>query len=198
MYSMYVEYLIWVCVRSEVSWCVLWYLGSGSWARPSGSLRSRRSEACNYWSLPDPLWGRYGSSDACCSCTDAEENFKKQKEREHVRSSTCVGMHLSACACQTDCRTIFSVNSLGQAVPLEIEREAKVYVCVRPSHTVQRHTGLWRPPVLFQLQHGTNMAEKHQLWPAIQLSFRWPQSIKLKPYFITSFERYRASLSYGM
>lgn len=68
-------------------------------------------------------------------------------------SSACVGMHLSACACvcQTDCRTIFSVNSLGHTVPLEIER-CQVYVCVRPSHTVQRHTGLWRPPVLFRQQ----------------------------------------------
>lgn len=64
-----------VCVRSEVPCCVLWYLGSGSSVRPSGSLRSRRSEACNYWSPPGPLWGRYGSSDACCSCADAQESF---------------------------------------------------------------------------------------------------------------------------
>lgn len=109
--SMYLLYLIWGCVRSEVLCCVLWYLGSGSWVRPSGSLRSRRSEACNYWSPPGPLWGRYGSSDACCSCTDVQEFFYflfLKREGEHVCSSTCVGMNLSACARQTDCRTIFS------------------------------------------------------------------------------------------
>lgn len=45
--------------------------------------------------------------------------------------STCVGLHLSACACvrSTDCRTIFSFNSLGQAVPMERER-GKVCACV--------------------------------------------------------------------
>lgn len=171
--------LIWVCVRSEVLCRVLWYLGSGSWVRPSGSLRSRRSEACNYWSPPGPLWGRSGSSDACCSCTDAQEFIFFKRGRACV-CGTCVGMHGSARArvCQTDCRTIFSVNSLGQAVPLEIER-GKVYMCIRPSHTVQRHTGLWRPPVLFR-QQGGNKYEKHQLWPTIQLPFRWPQSIKFK------------------
>lgn len=64
------------CVPCCMHVCVcVWYLGSGSWARPSGSRRSRRSEACNYWSPRGLLWGRYGSSDACCSCADAQEYF---------------------------------------------------------------------------------------------------------------------------
>lgn len=85
----------WVHVRSEVM-CVLQYLGSGSWARPSGSRRSRRSEACNYWSPHGPLWGRYGSSDVCCSCSNAQEFiylFFSWWDLKHVCIMLC--MHLS-------------------------------------------------------------------------------------------------------
>lgn len=69
-----VRYTVRVYVRSGVTW-VLLYLGSGSWERPSGNRRSRRSEACNYWSPRGPLWGRYGSSDVCCSCRNAQDFF---------------------------------------------------------------------------------------------------------------------------
>lgn len=102
MYLLYVEYLICVCVRSEVPCCVLWYLGSGSWVRPSGSLRSRRSEACNYWSPHGPLWGRYGSSDACCSCTDVQDFLIFFFLKKHVCSSTaCVFQHI--CGYEFEC-----------------------------------------------------------------------------------------------
>lgn len=113
--------LVWVCVRSQVPCCMLWYLGSGSWARPSGSLRSRRSEACNYWSPPGPLWGRYGSSDACCSCADAQENLKKEEE------SKCVSAHVCVCIRQT--AELFLVWTAWVKQSHWRETEAK-WVCV--------------------------------------------------------------------
>lgn len=49
------------------------YLESESSETPSGTQRSKRSEACNYWSPHGLLWGKSGSSAACCSCTLAVE-----------------------------------------------------------------------------------------------------------------------------
>lgn len=43
------------------------YLGSDSSVRPSGSQRSRKSAACNYWSPHGPPWGKSDSSASCCS-----------------------------------------------------------------------------------------------------------------------------------
>lgn len=145
-----------VCVRSEVPCCVLWYLGSGSWARPSGSLRSRRSEACNYWSPPGPLWGRYGSSDACCSCTDAQENILKKSgmSAEHVCSAHVRVMHLLERA------------RFKQAAGLFLEWTAWVkqshwrwkeatWMCVSRQATQSKGTAAsGGPPVLFRQQFG--------------------------------------------
>lgn len=44
------------------------YLGSDSSAKPSGSQRSRKSEACNYWNRPGLPWGKCGSFAVCCNC----------------------------------------------------------------------------------------------------------------------------------
>lgn len=49
------------------------YLESGSSEKPSGSRHSRRSEACNCWSPHGLLWGKFGSSVACCSFTSVVE-----------------------------------------------------------------------------------------------------------------------------
>lgn len=67
----------------------------------------------------------------------------------HARVCVCVVALERVCVRQMDCRTIFSVNSLGQAVPSEGER-----VCVRQSATVQRHTRPRRPAVLFRQLSG--------------------------------------------
>lgn len=50
----------------------------------------------------------------------------------HVYGFQCLCIH------QTDCRTIFSVNSLGQALPLGRERAAK---CMRVSDQVTQSKG---------------------------------------------------------
>lgn len=59
--------VLWQCPGAEP------YLESESSETPSGTQRSKRSEACNYWSPHGLLWGRSGSSVACCSCTLADE-----------------------------------------------------------------------------------------------------------------------------
>ena len=68
--------------------------------------------------------------------------------------STCLCVH------QTDCRTIFSVNSLGQAVPLERDR-SKVSVCVRPSHSVKGTLASRGLQSFSDSRVETNMSEKH-------------------------------------
>lgn len=138
----------WVHVRSEVM-CVLQYLGSGSWARPSGSRRSRRSEACNYWSPHGPLWGRYGSSDVCCSCSNAQEFIFFM-----MRFKTCVHHVMYASEPSTHYRTIFSVNSLGQQSHWRW-REA---MCA-PGHTLQGHSSLLRP-YCFPNSSGNKLGQK--------------------------------------
>lgn len=141
----------WVYVRSEVM-CVLQYLGSGSWERPSGNRRSRRSEACNYWSPRGPLWGRYGSSDVCCSCSNAQEFIFFM-----MKFKTCVHQVMYASEPDTHCRTIFSVNSLGQQSHWQW-REARR----APGHTLQGHSSLLRPHVS-KTAVETNMAKNLQL-----------------------------------
>ena len=124
--------LLWVCVRSGDPCCVLWYLGSGSSVRPSGSLRSRRSEACNYWSPPGPLWGRYGSSDACCSCADVKGIYYFfPKERDHVCYSTCVCV----------CAGLFLVWTAWVMQSHWREREAGKWICVCGSGRVTQSKG---------------------------------------------------------
>lgn len=143
IYTRYVEYLIWVCVwgqRSHVVCCGTWGL----------EVEWDHLAACVPEDLRHVITGvhpaPFGVDTAHLTLVVAALTLRKilkKRGGEHVCCSTCVGMHMSACARvrQTDCRTIFSANSLGQAVPFERER-GKVYVCVRPSHTVQRHTGL--------------------------------------------------------
>lgn len=64
---------LWQCPGAES------YLESESSETPSGTQRSKRSEACNYWSPHGLLWGRSGSSAACCSCTlVAEEKAHRE------------------------------------------------------------------------------------------------------------------------
>ncbi len=77
-------------------------------------------------------------------------------------SSTCVGMHLTAYARvrQTDCRTIFSANSLGQAVPLDRERareKQSVCVCQAKSHSPKAHWPL-------EASSSVPTAERKQIW----------------------------------
>ncbi len=73
-----------VCVCVCVCACVrrLHHLGSGSSALPSGSRRSRRSVACNYWSPLGLLWGRCDSSAVCCSCASHSRKLKRKGFRE--------------------------------------------------------------------------------------------------------------------
>lgn len=79
-------------------------------------------------------------------------------------SSMCVyGLE---CACvKTDCGSIFSVNSLGQVVPLEREREASVcvYDCQAKSQSPKAHQYLEASSSFSISRVETNMAEKHQL-----------------------------------
>lgn len=126
--------VVWVSERLEVPCCMLWYLGSGSWVRPSGSLRSRRSEACNYWSPPGPLWGRYGSSDACCSCAEAQENLKKKGGR------TCVFQHMCVHVCIKQTVQLFLVwTAWVKQSHWRGEREA---VCQPKLHRLKAHWAL--------------------------------------------------------
>lgn len=44
------------------------YLGFDSSAKPSGSQRSRKSEACNYWNRLGLPWGKCDSFAVCYNC----------------------------------------------------------------------------------------------------------------------------------
>lgn len=177
--------VVWVSVRLEVPCCMLWYLGSGSWVRPSGSLRSRRSEACNYWSPPGPLWGRYGSSDACCSCAEAQENLKKKKG-----GRTCVFQHMCVRVCIKQTVQLFLVwTAWVKQSHWRGERG-----CVSARATQAESTLGSRGLEFFSDSRvETSMAKKHQFWADVQLSFRWPQSIKFKLRFHWKFMSLHAS-----
>lgn len=77
---------------------------------------------------------------------------------QHMCVCVCVRAHLSACACvcQTGWRTIFSVNSLGQAVPLERDRQS-VCECQAKLQSPKAHEAL-------EASSSFLRAERKQTW----------------------------------
>ena len=58
------------------------YLGFDSSAKPSGSQRSRKSEACNYWNRLGLPWGKCDSFAVCYNCNLLRKTEKKSPTAE--------------------------------------------------------------------------------------------------------------------
>lgn len=71
----------------------------------------------------------------------------------------CVSTHVCACVHQADCTTIFSVNSLGQAVPLEGRERGCVSAQATQAESTLGSRGL---KFFSDSRVETNMAKKHQ------------------------------------